>query len=90
MTEPDWMPAYEIHLMEGGFKNRLLEVVRAEAEMEVDAIAEAKALLEEAWKPGLRKGKRARPLIALVKRVTGDRSEEVSRLTWTLNGIVRS
>lgn len=90
MAEPDWIPTYEIELREGGFKDRLLETVFAAAERETEAIAEAALVLQDAWEPGPRKGKRARPLIAIVRRVASGRSEEATRLVWTLDGVVRA
>ncbi len=90
MSEPQWMPSYSIELWEGGFKNRLLETVTATADREVEATAEATGLLLKAWQPGVRKQRKARPLIAIVKRVASGQAEEVARLTWTLNGIARA
>ena len=90
MSEPHWMPSYQLELWEGGFRNRPLDTVTATADREVEATAKAKAILLKAWEPGARKGKRARPLIAVVKRVASGRVDEVARLTWTLNGIARA
>ena len=87
MAEPEWMPSYTIELWEGGFKNRLLETVAAKAEREVDAIAEATTLLECAWKPGPRKGGRARPLTAIVSRRINGQDEDVVHPTWTIDGV---
>ena len=87
MSEPEWMPSYRIELWEGGFKNRRLETVAANADREVDALAEARAHLESAWKPGPRKGRRARPLVAVVIRALSGQEEEVGRLRWTIDGV---
>ncbi len=87
MAEPDWMPSYRIEFWEGGFRNRLLDTLAAKSAREVDAIAEAKTLLEDAWKPGPRIGRRARPLTAIVSRRINGQDEDVAHLTWTIDGV---
>lgn len=88
MTEPAWMPTYEIEFWEAGFRNRLLDRVTAKAGTEAGAVEEAGKALDAAWVPGPRKQRRARPLVAVVFRTASGASEEVGRLKWTIDGVV--